>query len=43
MRAEVMAVDLIVGALVELMEDPDGETPSPAELDEALAARCATL
>jgi hypothetical protein len=42
---EVSAVDLIVGALLEIMdEDPAAEAvPARVSLDETLAARCASL
>jgi hypothetical protein len=45
MTAEVRAVDLIVGALLEIMDEEPGTEAGPARagLDETLAARCASL
>jgi hypothetical protein len=39
---EVVEVELIVGALVAIMDDGEPE-PSRTDLDEVLAARCASL
>ena len=44
MLAEVTRMELIVGALLEVMDDPEVHRASePGRLDEALAARCASL
>lgn len=44
MFAEVTRMELIVGALLEVMDDEGERTGSErARLDEALAARCASL
>ncbi len=44
MSAEVMTVELIVGALVVMMEEDEAIREAPgADLDEVLAARCAAL
>ena len=40
-RVEVITVELIVGALMAMMDEDDA--PRDAVLDEALAARCASL
>jgi hypothetical protein len=40
---EVVEVELIVGALVVIMDDPDDRDIHGSDYDEILAARCASL
>jgi hypothetical protein len=40
---EVVEVELIVGALVVIMDDPDDREIRGSDFDEILAARCASL
>jgi hypothetical protein len=43
MLVEVMDVELIVGALVVMMDDEDDLDLRALDLDEVLAVRCASL
>ena len=43
MLVEVMDVELIVGALVVMMDDEDDLELRASDLDEVLAVRCASL
>ena len=43
MLAEVMDVELIVGALVVMMDEENDLELRASDLDEVLAARCASL
>lgn len=42
MLVEVVGVELIVGALLVMMDEDDGEIHG-ADLDDVLAARCASF
>ena len=43
LREEVVEVELIVGALVAIMDEEDDREISRTDFDEVLAARCASL
>lgn len=43
MLVEIMDVDLIIGALVVMMDEEDDLELRASDLDEVLAARCASL
>lgn len=42
-REEVVEVELIVGALVAIMDEDDDREIQGSDFDEVLAARCASL